>query len=131
MQYLLDTHAILWYFTLDESLSNKAKEVIDDKENKIYISITSFWEMAIKSSIGKLDLSLSFDEFLEEMAKQNMELLLIDMEDIKAVEKLILPEESRHRDPFDRLLIVQAINKDLTLISKDKNFKHYKVNQLW
>ena len=127
MKYLLDTHTLLWYFTLDESLSSKARVTIEDEENEILVSVVTLWEIAIKSSIGKLPLPNDFKIIIDEIINQDMTILPIGLDDIVTIEQMPFVENTKHKDPFDRLLIVQAQNNECTIITKDKMFKHYDV----
>ena len=106
MRYLLDTHTLLWITTDDPKLSTKTKEIYLDAENSIFFSMASIWELAIKSSIGKLTFNKTLDEFIEEHVKgNNIEILKIELPHILRIENLPF----HHRDPFDRLIIAQAI----------------------
>ncbi len=131
MKYLLDTHTLLWYFTLDQSLSSKAKKTIEDEENEILVSMVTLWEIAIKSSIGKLSLPNDFRIIIDEITAQDMTILPIGLDDVLAIERMAFLEDGKHKDPFDRVLIVQAQNNKCTVITKDKMFEHYDVDILW
>mgnify|MGYP000374417648 CR=1 FL=1 len=126
MAYLVDTHALLFFLTGNKALSPIALKVFEDKK-ELSVSIVSFWEIAIKQSLGKLDLTITIKE-LEALAKKNkIETLEIKTTDIETISQL----EHYHRDPFDRMLIAQAINNELTLVSKDKLISKYPVKTLW
>lgn len=102
MRYLLDTHAFLWFLIDSSDLSVAAKAIIEDDQNAILLSIGSIWEMAIKKSLGKLDIPDPFDEFLSrQIVENNIKLLEASFEHVSLVAKLPV----HHRDPFDRLLI--------------------------
>jgi PIN domain nuclease of toxin-antitoxin system len=125
---LLDTHAMLWFFWDDAQLSGRAKKAIEDSNNRKLISIASCWEIAIKVGLGKLDLGESSRSFLpREILRNNFELLFIALDHATMVEDLI----SHHKDPFDRLLIAQAMVEKLTLVSTDTVFDQYGVSRLW
>ena len=128
MKYLLDTHAFLWYLLGDNNLAKKAKDIIDTKEN-LYFSIVSLWEIAIKINIGKLQIYRPIEDLFKELQFINIPILPIINKDIELYSSLTLP--SNHRDPFDRMLIVQAINGSLTLISRDVKFDAYPIQRLW
>ncbi len=123
MKYLLDTHVILWWLTTPEAIHAKARKIISDKENEIFISSVSFWEMAIKKSVGRLTLPHNLIE-------------TISTEGFKTLP--ILPEEGLgvadlpflHADPFDRLLVIQAKMNDLVIISRDAKIIEYPVATL-
>jgi PIN domain nuclease of toxin-antitoxin system len=125
---LLDTHAMLWFFWDDSQLSARAKALIEDSDNRKLVSIASCWEIAIKVGLGKLDLGESSRSFLpREIARNNFELLPISLDHATMVEGLA----SHHRDPFDRLLIVQAMAEGLSMVSADAIFDQYGVSRLW
>ena len=127
MKILLDTHAFLWFLGGNSELSKQAKTLIEDHENEIYISIASFWEIAIKNSLEKLTLDVSFAELKTETIKNSFQILPITFEDTLQLNKLPF----HHRDPFDRIIISQAKENNLMLVSCDSNFNLYDVNVLW
>lgn len=120
MQYLIDTHIILWWLTSPEIIQEKAQKIIRDKSNSIFISSASFWEMAIKKSIGRLTLP---HNLLEAVSAERFKILPIMPEDALGVADLPL----LHADPFDRLLIIQAKLHDLVIITRDTKITEYPV----
>ena len=110
MKLLLDSHVLPWSIDRLDLLSQRVSEAILDEENDLYVSATSMWEIAIKAGAGKLHLSGAPD-FLETHLRKE------------------LPRV--HKDPFDRMLVAQAITERLTLVSKDEQFHRYPVNLLW
>ena len=132
MKYLLDTHTLLWVLFDDEKLSEKAKHAIRNSENVIYVSLITYWEIAIKYGIGKLELENITPEEIPHKAKEiSIDTLEISESDVSTYFKL---PKIKHKDPFDRLIIWQAINKNITLITKDIKIKEYKtfgLNVLW
>ncbi|MCF4966266.1 type II toxin-antitoxin system VapC family toxin [Nostoc sp. CMAA1605] len=128
MKYLLDTHTFLWYLLGDRNLGLKAKEIIDTKEN-LHFSIVSLWEIAIKINIGKLTINRPIDGLLAELQYINAQILSIGFEDIELYAKLSFP--TNHRDPFDRLMVAQAMNHGLVLLSRDSAFDAYSIQRLW
>jgi PIN domain nuclease of toxin-antitoxin system len=126
MTFLLDTHAFLWYLTADHNLGSKAKEVIDTKTD-LYFSIASLWEMSIKINIGKLQLDRPFEDLSKELQYLNVQILPITVKDTEFYANLPL----YHRDPFDRILVAQAMNHSLILISRDPAFDNYPIQRLW
>ena len=127
MNILLDTHTFLWYLEDSKQLSSKAAETIEDPSNTLRLSIASLWEISIKLGLGKLSLQNSFSE-LEELLKQlNIDVLPITFSDTECYLNLPL----HHRDPFDRILVAQAMNHSLVLISCDVAFDAYDVQRLW
>jgi len=127
MKILLDTHTFLWFLSGAFELSKQARMLIENPEHEKYISIVSFWEIAIKSSLGKLTLDVPFSELKTEAIKNWFQILPITFED--TLRLCTLP--FHHRDPFDRIIISQAKENNLTLVSRDSNFSQYDVNLLW
>jgi PIN domain nuclease of toxin-antitoxin system len=127
MRLLLDTHVILWYLTDDERLPSKVKNEITKIENVCFVSIASFWEISIKHSIGKLKLKANLTSVLDMISNSGFSVLPITSNHIIKSAEL----KFHHRDPFDRLLIAQAISEELTFISKDQEFAKYEVPLLW
>lgn len=120
MQYLLDTHVILWWLTEPEMLTSNSRKIIENEDNVIVVSSVSFWEMAIKISIGRLTIP---NNILELLYRANMTSLPLTAEDSLAVADL----ERIHNDPFDRMLIIQAKRHDLILVTRDKEILKYPV----
>ena len=120
MHYLLDTHIILWWLTTPEKINTKAQKIIKDRSNSIFLSSASFWEMAIKKSLGRLTLP---HNLIEAVAAENFKMLAIMPEESLGVADLPL----LHSDPFDRLLIIQAKLHDLIIITKDAKIAEYPV----
>jgi PIN domain nuclease of toxin-antitoxin system len=128
MRLLLDTHALLWWVDDDPQLSTQARNLIGDAENDCYVSLVSAWEMAIKCATGQLKLAVSVQRYYQEHLPANdFQLLPIDLGHATLVETLPL----HHRDPFDRLLIAQAWQEGLTLVSSDTAFDAYGITRVW
>lgn len=128
MKFLLDTHTFLWFIDDGAALSSTAKSLIEAPGNTPYLSMASLWEIAIKVSIGKLTIPSPFQAFIMQQISENrIELLDIKPDHIGIVG--ILP--FHHRDPFDRLIIAQAMSEKLPIISKDENFKAYGLTLYW
>ena len=123
MNILLDTHAAIWFFKDDKRLSKSAVEAIYNLDNMIYISIASLWEFAIKLSSGKLEHDGGFDGFMNDISRNEFALLEVEPEHIR--ETMNLPHI--HRDPFDRMLVAQAMIEDMTIITVDTNIIKYEV----
>lgn len=120
MRYLLDTQMVIWSTHDVDVLPKKAKDIIADPKNELYVSYASLWEITIKQSLKKLTLKGSF---YDDMQKQNdAQLLPISTHHLQTL--LTLPHH--HKDPFDRLLIAQAIAEKLTLLTSDKQLRAYK-----
>lgn len=128
MRLLLDTQAFLWFILNSPALSEKARNLICDPNNQIEISPASLWEIAIKISIGKYALKEPVAEFLEHEIKNNQfRLLPIEPRHIAPLTLM----QFHHRDPFDRLIIAQAIVENISIISSDVVFDKYSVLRLW
>lgn len=124
MNYLIDTHILIWYLEGDKKLSEESKSLIDNAENEVYVSIVGLWEIAIKISLGKLKISIPFENFKEILDKSSFEILDLNFADLINLQKLAF----HHSDPFDRLLIAQAISNNFILISHDEIFRKYPVH---
>ncbi len=128
MNLLLDTHTFLWFVWDDAQLSDAARDVITDADNRKLISAVSYWEIAIKVSLNKLDLGEPYQDFMpREIARNLFEVLSISLDHAAAVSELPF----HHRDPFDRMLIAQAMCEQIPLISADAAFDDYSVNRIW
>ena len=128
MRYLLDTHTLLWFISADQKLSDRARRLILDPDSEIFLSIASLWEVAIKVNIGKLALDKPFNQlFPDELDSHGIEILDITIDSL--VQLTALPPH--HRDPFDRLIIAQALVENLPIISVDGNFDTYGVVREW
>ena len=131
MSFLLDTHAFLWFVNGHSSLSQRAKGIIEDQQSLVYLSAANIWEMAIKSSLRKLALPARLQQFVEtQMTSNDFGMLQITAEHAETVARLPFPN-SGHRDPFDRMIIAQAICHDLTIISRDAAISDYPVRRVW
>ncbi len=120
---LLDTHAFIWALENPALLSPEARELIETKENRIFISQISFYEIASKQTLNKIALSVDLAMLYEETSALNFEMLPLQNEHIIAYTQLpLLPD---HRDPFDRLLIATASYENLEIISSDQKFTLY------
>lgn len=128
MNYLLDTHTFLWFIDDDPALSSTAKGLIQAAESTIFLSSASIWEMAIKVSLGKLDMPSPFDTFVKEQLSENAIRLL----DIKPEHTgIIATLPFHHRDPFDRLIIAQSLHEKLPIIGRDAVFDAYGIDRRW
>ena len=128
MRALLDTHAFLWWLADSERLSVLARLTIADESNAIFVSAASAWEIATKSRLGKLpgseEVALDIGGAI---AGQGFEELAISVADAERAGRLPGP----HRDPFDRMLIAQALSRDLVIVSIDTAFDRYGVRRHW
>jgi PIN domain nuclease of toxin-antitoxin system len=122
-RFLLDTHVFLWFIQGDTTLTNEVQRVITDDSNALYFSIVSLWEIIIKVNIGKLKIDYTIAEIYTLLEQLKIEVIPIDPSDLAQYQPLPL----HHRDPFDRLLIAQAIERSLILVSADREFAAYPV----
>ncbi len=105
MQLLLDTHTFIWFISGDQALTQRALNAIKDTDNKCYISIASIWEIAIKYSLKKLELKSDFDNIIDFIAANDIEILPINFQHLQKVITL----DFHQRDPFDRLIIAPGL----------------------
>ena len=128
MKYLLDTHTLLWFLRGEKKLSDKARQLIDNRHNEKCLSIVSLWEIAIKVSLGKLVLNKPFERlFPEQLDFNRIEILDITADSL--IKLTTLP--FHHRDPFDRLIIAQALVEELPIIGADTAFDAYGISREW
>jgi len=127
MRYLLDTHAVIWFFEKSSMLPNKIREIIINPENDIYICSISMWEIALKVNTGKLEMQLSLEDLLNHIKQRDYGILQIEDEYLNKLSSL----PPIHKDPFDRMIITSALVEDLTIITKDKNIKDYASSWIW
>jgi len=128
IKYLLDTHTAIWLFTDSQKLSDKAKDILADRECPLAISIASAWEIAIKiSKGGKIENMNGVAVFIDKLRENGIEILGVTAEEVKTIEALPFI----HNDPFDRIIIATAKNNELTLISVDENVCKYDVACVW
>jgi PIN domain nuclease of toxin-antitoxin system len=127
MNLLLDTHSLIWFINGDDQLPEKSIKLIKNIDNKCFVSIGSIWEIAIKFSLGKLDLNGGFDEISKIMRRYKIELLPIAFEHIQKLITL----DFHHRDTFDRIIISQGLVEKLMVVTKDEIFPKYDVKIVW
>jgi PIN domain nuclease of toxin-antitoxin system len=128
MNLLLDTHTFLWFWWDDPSLSSTARDAICDPANRKLISLASSWEIAIKVSIKKLALGAPYRGYIHtHMTRNNFELLQITDDHLAAVVDLPF----YHRDPFDRMLVAQALCENIAIVSADAQLDAYGVQRIW
>jgi len=123
MKLLLDTHIFLWFANAESELSENAQRLIENTDNECFISIASLWEIAIKHSLGKLNLQIPFAQLLELAVENNIQVLGIEFSHITTL--LTLP--FFHKDPFDRMIISQAVAENLVVITEDAYFPEYAI----
>ena len=128
MKVLLDTHAFLWLIQGDKRVSGEAEAVFLERDNELFFSAASYWEICIKQSLGKLGLALGWQEILDtELAANSIGWLEIKKAQCQGVTHL----PQHHGDPFDRLLISQAMAENMALLSADANIGRYSVKTVW
>lgn len=128
MRLLLDTHTLLWWHARTEALSDAVRNAIEDAANEVFLSLVNVWEIQIKAQLGRLPLTEPVSALVEEELTVNgFRVLSVTLEHIYGLEAL----PSHHNDPFDRLLIAQAREEGLTLVSRDASMKTYDVDLLW
>ena len=126
-QHLLDTHTLLWMQDDNPELSQKARKLLADSSNELYVSIVSIWEVVIKKSLGKLELDYEIDDLLQSCLINRITILPLQLSCFTVLEKLPFI----HRDPFDRVIAATAIDLNYTLISRDRNLPKYNLKIIW
>jgi PIN domain nuclease of toxin-antitoxin system len=128
VRLLLDTHSLIWHYQTDPRMSSRALAAIKDPNNEILVSAASYWEVAIKLNTQKPNLQVAFDVFVQEAIFDNGFVVLpIEPRHVSIVAKLPM----HHRDPFDRLLVAQAISESIPLVSRDPAMDVYGVTRVW
>ena len=127
MRVLLDTHALVFALSRPELLSPKVRRLLQDSEIERWVSVVSLWEIVVKVQIGKLSLPLDAAYYHRHLAALSVRTLGVTVEHSLALLRLPL----HHRDPFDRLLIAQASEENLTLVTRDRAFRRYQVECVW
>ena len=125
---LLDTHTFIWLSEDDPDLPNSVLKIIDNAEN-VFVSTVSFWEIAIKLNVGKITLKDSFHDIENRFNPTRLILLPVSIEDSIQLHKL--PFIKEHKDPFDKLLVSQAISRSIPIISVDYHLDVYPVKRVW
>jgi PIN domain nuclease of toxin-antitoxin system len=127
MKLLLDTHVFLWYITNDRRLSPDAATAVTEASNEVYLSAVSVWEILVKYQLGRLILPSPVDAYLQRRQEQHG-IVSLPLERGAALRLLELP--SHHQDPFDRMLVCQALHHDLTMVTSDEQIARYPVSIL-
>ncbi|MGH9373230.1 MAG: type II toxin-antitoxin system VapC family toxin [Vicinamibacterales bacterium] len=127
MSLLVDTHAFLWFMAGDRRLRRAARRAIEESNGQWRLSAASVWELAIKSSLGRITLPAPVDEYIAEKVQQGLQVLSVDWTHAAAVERLPF----HHRDPFDRLIVAQAESEHIAVVTKDRVFAKYGVRVVW
>jgi PIN domain nuclease of toxin-antitoxin system len=124
MRLLLDTHAWLWFVEGDEKLSTRARELIQNTDNQVFVSRVSFFEAAIKYKIGKLMLTKPLRAILLDTYRSGIEAL--DLTDVHISQYEMVPFAESHRDPFDRMLLTIALHEGMVLVTRDEKLASYR-----
>lgn len=124
MKLLLDTHIFLWYISGDYHLPNSLKDMIQDSANEVYLSVISLWESIVKYRLGKLPLPLSPEKYLP-LQRERHDISSLSLDESAIIHLSALP--SLHRDPFDRMLICQAIEHKMTIVTMDAAIAQYPI----
>lgn len=131
MRYLIDTHVFLWFVSNAKELSQTTKTLIEDGQNEIHISIASLWEISIKTALGKLTINGNYESVIDDVNDNSIQILPVNF--THTVEQNRLP--FHHRDPFDRIIISQAIVENMSFISADTIFDEYlkekSIRRIW
>ncbi len=128
MNLLLDSHTFIWWVAEKHKLSATALSNISNPENDVFLSVASVWEIQIKIQLGRFEFKDTLDNIVDEQQRINsFKILSVDLSHALGIDNL----PKHHKDPFDRLLIAQAIVEDMTLVSSDKAFSKYDVDLLW
>lgn len=128
MRLLLDTHTFLWWVADAPELPGKARQAIARSRNECFVSLGTVWEIAIKTSLGKLEVSGTLERFIpEQLAANRFRELAIEVRHVARVARLPF----HHRDPFDRWLAAQALEEGLTIVSANPVFRRYGVRRIW
>jgi PIN domain nuclease of toxin-antitoxin system len=123
MIYLIDTHVLIWSIVDSDKLSKLARKIIEDQKNTILVSSVSFWEISLKYSLHKMELNGILPEQFPDLAKEiGFDLVSLIPEEVSCYHKL---QGNYHKDPFGKMLIWQAIQRNISLISKDENIARY------
>lgn len=127
MNYILDTHTLLWFLQGEEKLSETVRQIILDNTLKKFVSIASLWEIAIKNRIGKLPLKEGIADIFSEIKANGFGIIGIDCESVEIYNTLPLI----HRDPFDAMIIATSVLEQMTIITADENIQKYDVSWIW
>lgn len=128
MRLLLDTHAFLWWVSDDPALPNRVRRQLSAPRNEVFVSAVSVWEIVVKAALGKLTIPLPAERFVpEQLVANGFEALPLSITHALAVDRL----PAHHRDPYDRLLVAQAVTEGMTIASGDQQIAAYPVKIVW
>jgi PIN domain nuclease of toxin-antitoxin system len=128
MKFIADTHAFIWFVTDSPQLGAPAKKLFESSENECLFSIASVWEIAVKTSLGKLSFEKPLEQYLPEQMVANS-IRVLDISLAHALRVANLP--FHHRDPFDRMIIAQSLTENLPILSSDQVFDTYGIKRIW
>ncbi|MFH0974267.1 MAG: type II toxin-antitoxin system VapC family toxin [Spirochaetota bacterium] len=128
MNYILDTHVLLWFANNDPRISEKAENIIKTSKNNIFLSSAVVWEISIKLKLGKINIDVDLDTFVSEIIRA-YNFIPFPVTIPHAIQVYNLKEI--HKDPFDRMLIAQSISSGYPIITSDSQIKKYKVKTVW
>ncbi len=130
MRVLLDTHAFLWWINQHQRLTPKARNAIADNQTDAFVSVVNVWEIVIKAKIGRFTMPGDLAPFLNrQITTNNFQILPVEM--AHALKVYDLADHPAHKDPFDRLLVAQALCEEMALISNDAHLDHYGIERIW
>jgi PIN domain nuclease of toxin-antitoxin system len=127
MKLLLDTHIFLWYISGDHQLPKSLQDIIQDSANEVSLSVVSLWESIVKYHLGKLPLPLYPEKYLP-LQRERHDILSLALDEAAIIHLAALP--SLHRDPFDRMIICQAIEHDMTIVTMDTAMAQYPIKSI-
>ena len=127
MKLLLDTHTLYWWNSDPDQLSAAATNALQDAANEVWFSVVNIWEIAIKAQLQKFKLNMPLTQIVQVQLNNNLQILNIELDHVLGLQQLPI----HHRDPFDRLLIAQAIHHQATLVTVDPLMKLYEIPTLW
>ncbi len=130
MRVLLDTHAFLWWIDQHQRLTTTARDAIADSQTEVFVSVVNVWEIVIKAKIGRIKMPDDLASFLNRQITINY-FQILPVELTHALKVYDLADHAAHKDPFDRLLVAQALAEDMALISNDAHLDHYGVERIW
>lgn len=128
MTYLIDTHVFIWWLQDNRELSERSRNIMSNAANEIFLSIASLWEISIKLSIGKLKINDYSTAYIEKQLVSN-DIQLLPIKLSHTVNLHSMP--NHHKDPFDRMIISQALEENLAIITKDNQFENYNIEVIW
>ena len=128
MNLLLDTHTLIWYYHTDPKMSVLARQLIQDPASTVFVSAASHWEIAIKLSTGKLTIGEPFPDFVQHAIHDNG-FTILPIEPRHTAEIIALP--FHHRDPFDRIIVAQAVVEKMAIVSVDPILDAYPIRRIW